>query len=133
MKKIKTVLSEHIEYSTIIRAVVCNVGKESISDINSHGIGGGFGGFIYYTDTVRFFKTHKEAILSLLKATAEELGNGLLELVAGFSCLSSKGKPLYTVDEIAEAIYTGRGDYAQIIQNALAWFAAEEVCRWFEE
>jgi len=133
MKMIKTVLSEHIEYSTLIRAVVCNVGKESISDINSHGIDGGFGGFIYYTDTVKFFKAHKKAILSLLKALSEDVGEGLLELVAGFNCLSSAGKPIYTVDEIAEAIYTGRGDYAHIIQNALAWFAAEEVCRWFEE
>jgi len=133
MKTIKTVLSEHSDYAALIRAVVRNVGRESISDINNHGIGGGFGGFTYYDDTVKFFKAHKKAILSLLKAMSEDLGEGMFELVAGFNCLSSAGKPLYTVDEIAEAIYADSGECAHIIQNALAWFAAEEVCHWFEE
>ena len=49
-------------------------------------------------------------------------------MIASFNCLNND----YSVEEIAEAIYSPAEDETQV-QNALAWHAAEEVCRMFEE
>ena len=66
---------------------------------------------------------------------AKESGEDLLSMIANFNCLSSgqypNRKPDYTQNEIAQAIYAGRGEQVEIIKNAMAWFAAEEVCRMF--
>jgi len=48
-------------------------------------------------------------------------------LVRSFRCLGNNGQPDYSEDEIAEAIYTGRSESADIIRNAMAWFALEEI------
>jgi hypothetical protein len=57
------------------------------------------------------------------------MGIDILEMIRGFRCLGNKGKPDYTATEIAEAIYAGTGECADTIQNAMAWFALEEVAR----
>ena len=96
--------------------------KAAAPDVCQHGIGGGFAGFIYYADTVRFYQKNKADILSLAKEQAEDIGQSVLEMIKGFRCLEGM-----TIDEIAEGIYTTGGDVQ--VANALAWFAAEEVCR----
>jgi hypothetical protein len=123
--------SSHIS-PDLIDAVVEQFGgkaafKESAIDAANHGIDGGFSGFIYYTETVEFAKKWRLYILQQVKALAEELGNSPFELVASFSCLNN----LYSTYDIAEAIYNGSDDETQIM-NALAWFAAEEVCRSYQ-
>ena len=113
----------------LVDAVVNQLGgkesfKESAPDITSHGIDGGFHGFIYYTDTIKFAKDNIKPIISLCEELAGELGgSGALELIAGFNCLNGD----YSQTEIAEAIY-GESEDTQVL-NALAWFAAEEVAR----
>jgi hypothetical protein len=54
MKTISQVKKQNPDYSALIHAVVSRIGKESIEDVINHGIDGGFRGFIYYTDTVKF-------------------------------------------------------------------------------
>ena len=138
MKTKVQVLREHPDQITLINAVVDRVGLESVPDINMHGMSGGFHGFIYYADTVRFFNRHRKAIMTMAEELAEEVGEGgMIGLIQGFNCLSSyehrRRIPDYTVDEIAKALYTGKGEYAYVIKNAMAWFTAEEVCRMFED
>ena len=130
MKTQKQVIADRPEYAALIRAVIRRVGMDSVSDITNYGIGGGFSGFIYTRDTVRFWQQHRKTIMSMLKEMGESLGENTLDMVAGFGCL--KDMKLST-DEVAEALYSGRGEYADTIKNAMAWFAAEEVCRMFED
>jgi hypothetical protein len=136
MKTLKTVLNERPEYKRLIKAVINNVGIESVEDINRHGIDAGFGDFIYYDDTVAFYKKHKKIILKMAQKMADDIGEDMLNMVVHFNCLTNKQHPKtpdYTSTEIGEAIFAGHGEYATQILNAMAWFAAEEVCRMFEE
>lgn len=129
MKTKTQVLKEWAEYRTLINAVISRLGMDSVEDVQNHGVGGGFSGFIYYNDTVRFFNRHKKQIMKLADNLANECGVGVLELIQGFNCLRDFK---LTVDEIAKAIYTGKGEMTAQIKNAMAWFAAEEVCRFFD-
>ena len=121
----------------LIRSVIRQTGRGNLSDIANHGCAGGFAGFTYYVDTVAFFKRNRSDIMELAERMAVDIGEDTIEMIRGFNCLSSgqypNRKPDFTSSEVAEAIYRGKGDCAQQIQNALAWFAAEEVARAFEE
>lgn len=138
MKTQKQVISERPTYARLIRAVIRNIGIESVQDVVNHGIDGGFNGFIYTADTVRFFEAHKNQIMQLAEEQARDFGQGVLDMIRGFNCLQTQGKPDYTTSEIAKGIFAGGQGWdmsadARIIQNAMAWYAAEEVCRWFVE
>lgn len=95
-------------------------------DISNHGIDGGFGQFVYYKDTVKFFDDNKTDILAMLNELADDLGEDAFTLVANFGCLKCHE---LTATDIAEAIYTHTGGLECQVKNALAWFAAEEVAR----
>ena len=130
-KKMKHTLKSFIANShinpTLIRAVVRQLGgydefKESAQYITWYGISGGYGGFIYYTDTVAFTKKHKKAILELANNLADDIGEDTIKMIAGFNCLKMNSA------ETADAIYNPKSDNRTYFFNALAWFAAEEVC-----
>ena len=73
---------------------------------------------------------HTHDMGAMAKQDAADFGqDGMIEMIRGFRCLGNAGKPDYTQDEIAEAIYSGRGDCADLIRNALAWYALESVAR----
>jgi len=121
--------------STLIRAVVRAIGRDAIQDVNAHGIDGGFSGFIYTADTVAFFKRHRKAICSLVSQAADDMGETAVDMVCRFNCLAGRDSSQF--DEfrpsVARCIYGGRTtDDDDVVMNALAWFAAEEVCRAFE-
>ena len=98
----------------------------TLNDIVNHGIGGGFSGFIYYTETIRFFKKNRTVIVDLVREMAQDFGQNPVDMVAGFNCLTDDFE---TREEIARALYGRlRSDDTQVA-NALAWFAAEEVAR----
>lgn len=126
------VTREYPELADIIEDVVESIGVESIDDVNSHGIDGGFSGFIYYTETVDFYRKHRKTINAMVKDMAEQLGEDPAVMVANFNCL----KPCDDEDRwhIGACIYGGPlHDGTERIENALAWFAAEEVCRLFDQ
>jgi len=131
MKTLKQVLAENKEYESLIKAVIRQVGKESIPDVLEHGADTGFDGFIYYDDTNRFFNRHKKQILKLAEELASGIGTSLFELIRNFNCL----KDLNLSDnDIGLALYTrDKSDTSYTIRNGLAWFALEEVARMFEE
>ena len=114
----------------LIAAVVKQLGgiqsfKESAPDIANYGIDGGFHGFVYYSDTVTFWRKNKDAITKELNDMADSLGENPLDMIKGFRCLNAE----YSADEIGQALYGRYNSDLDIIYNALAWFAAEEVAR----
>jgi hypothetical protein len=116
----------------LIRAVVRQLGgKESLEDIARHGIDGGFHGFIYYTDTVPFFKRNRAEIVQLVKSMADDLGEPVIDMIAGFRCLTDDAE---TRDSIGRCLYGARlTEDDTEVANALSWFAGEEVARAFTD
>lgn len=137
MKTKKQVIAENQEQGTLINAVIKRIGMDSVQDVNNHGIDGGFSGFIYTKDTLSFYRNHKQDILKMAHEMANDLGENILEMIGGFNCLKyfdgRAGKWIDSEgqDAIGETVYGGPVD--DMVANALAWFAAEEVCRMFDE
>ena len=132
MKSKAQVLRENPGYKRLINAVIGNIGLESVEDVNSHGIDGGYGGFIYYADTHKFAMYYRKEIIDLLEETADSLGEDLVSMVGSFGVFRRSG--MDSDDRRDLYIYLGGGRPEQgTITNIMVWFAAEEVCRWFEE
>lgn len=124
---------EDTRFPRLTRAILRRLDRDQLRDVAEHGADAVWPGFTYYSDTVAFFKAHKADILELAKQSAEEMGSGMIEMIRNFGCLTSGQYPNripdYNYDEIAEALYSGRGENAGLIRNAMAWFALEEVAR----
>lgn len=135
----KKTLKDYLDYcegrgldSRLVRAVIRQHGtwsdwKESAPDIARYGISGGFGGFIYYSETTPFAKRNRSLIADYADSMAADMGESATKMVQGFGCLGSS----YSEGEIGRCLY-GRGDDSHIL-NALAWFAAEVCARAFED
>lgn len=112
----------------LVNAVIRQLGgRDSLEDIVNHGIDGGYTGFFYYSDTVKFFKRNRKQIIELVKEMAEEFGQNPMEFVASFNCLKPAGE---YEQEIGQALYGRIPADSVTVPNALAWFAAEEVARY---
>jgi hypothetical protein len=127
--------SKFIENSNIpaslIRAVSRQMGSweyftDSAEDICNHGADGGVSGFTWYSDTVKFYRRNRKAILALAESMADDLGEDLLTMAASFNCLRQYK---LTNNEIAQALYMSKGEWVDYVQNAMAWFALEECAR----
>lgn len=120
------VKSSDTRFPSLTRAVVRSLGgRDSLEDVCNHGAAGGFAGFTYYKDTLAFFGAHKADIMQLAKDMAADFGQDALQMIAGFQCL--KDDKLSCMD-VAEAI-NGDTENTTNVQNALAWFALEEIAR----
>lgn len=134
----------------LVRAVIRQTGEENLLDIANHGANAGFAGFTYYNETVAFFKRHRAEIVELVNRMAEDLGEVPVEMVAGFNCLGGQelrgnrypeDKPWIRSKALAEwlpsvsrCLYGGRlTEDDTDVANALAWFAAEEVARAWQD
>lgn len=132
MKTKKKVLEENPHLSKLINAVIKNIGMDAVSDVNNHGIDGGFHGFIYYVDTHKFAVKHRETIIEMLEQLADDMGQEVTEVVAGFGVF--RNSKMDSDDRRDLYRYLGGGKCEPgTITNIMAWFAAEEVCRLFED
>ena len=94
------------------------------------GAAGGYSGFIWYTDTVKFYRKNRARILKLVNYFVDACGEpNTLAVVMGFN--SIKGN--YSEDEVARALYGRFNEDLTQIYNTLAWFALEEVAYQFGE
>lgn len=108
------------------RAVIRQLGgRENLEDVYNHGAGAGYCGFTYYNDTCKFFKQHKTDIIALAEDLAQDLGEDMLTMISKFNCLKNMNITPY---EVAKGL-DGKGEMATQIQNAMAWFALEEIAR----
>lgn len=87
------------------------------------GAAAGFCGFIYYRETVAFWRANRPKIMALINQYADDFGQNALEVVANFNGF----KGIYTDDEIGRALYGNYNEELTGIYNGLAWFALEEV------
>lgn len=91
----------------------------------------GFSGFIYYSDTHAFAMRYRKLIVRLLEETADQLGEDVASMVSNFGVF--RNSPMDADDKKQLYRYLGGGKCDQsTITNVMAWFAAEEVCRWFD-
>ena len=152
MKSTARVIKESNIPPRLVRAVLRQLNgdaKDSLQHIANHGADGGFHGFIYYSDTVAFFKRNRKDIVALVHSMAEDLGESPVEMVALFGCLGGRSvrdakgsdrdrKRQEMIREwtpsVGRCLYGGRlTDDDTNVANALAWFAAEEVAGAFED
>ena len=155
---VEKVAKERPEYSNLIYNVVDNLGGDEelygpVEGIVEHGIDGGFGNFVYYSDTVAFAKDNMDDIMKLLDEYSDQLGESVVDIVASFNCLKNyddikKGEiaDILGIDDYFDEDYyyeeslddedneeDENSENETVILNALAWFAGEEVCRWLYE
>jgi len=96
---------------------------ETCGYVSKSGADSGFSGFIYYADTIAFFRKHRKNIVALAEYLADEMGDDAVTMVKNFRCLNG----LYEYSDIAKAMYGNFNDEYTTIYNALSWFALEEV------
>lgn len=116
----------------LVRQVVRQIGgwdsfKEHARDVSMYGASGGFSGFIYYTDTCRFYAVNRDAILEAVRDMCDDLGEEPIQFVRSFNCLDA------TESEVGLTLYGSKKQHDTQVANALAWFALEEVARSFED
>ena len=116
----------------LIRQVVRQIGgwdsfKEHAHDVAMYGAAAGFGGFIYYTDTCRFYAVNRDAILEAVRDMCDGLGEEPIQFVRSFNCLDA------TESEVGLTLYGSKKQHDTQVANALAWFALEEVARAFDD
>ena len=131
----KKTIKNFIEYSDIdaglIRAVVRQSGgwlsfQESAPDIANHGIAGGFGGWIYYTETCQFYAKNQSTIVDLVEDQSDEYGyHSAQDMIKSFNSIDA------TLSEIGCTLYGNKRQHDTQVANVLTWFAAEEVARAF--
>ena len=119
--------------ANLVRAVVRQMGgwesfKQNAPDITSHGIDGGFSGFVYYSETEAFAKRNLEAINELLSAQAQDIGyDSTFAMIRDFGCFKSD---TLSDGDLMRALCRGKNPVdGPNILNALAWYAGEEVSR----
>lgn len=125
----------------LIRGVLRQLGGgteawDSLRDVCRGGADAGFCGFTYYRDTVGFFKRYRREIVALAEQQAREFGENVAEMVAGFRCLGIKADDTIGQSSVMRCLGGGRlrdggekGDQDDLVANALAWYALEEVAR----
>ncbi len=129
MKTIKQFIDNSNLPEKLVRSVIRQIGgwnefKDRSQDVYNCGAAGGFNGFTYYSDTVAFTKRNKADIEAMLKDFADSIGDSFADCLTSFNCLKVED-----ACDILDGYYNSRSDSRQMVYNALAWYALEEVCR----
>lgn len=95
-----------------------------LQDISRYGINGGFTGFIYYSDTVKFAEDNFKLIKESLEELYGSMGEDVIEGLKSWGCLRDYDLSSW---EVAEALYNPESEWRTQVFNALAWYAAEET------
>jgi hypothetical protein len=147
---IKTLRSYLYKYSGFTETTVNNIIKnmgfslngsgEDFNDLSSifencakHGANCGFSGFIYYCDTIPFFKANRQDIINHMEQTAAGLGEDIITMVQNFGVFRNSKKP--TVSEVGKALWNKGHNQENFttLYNVFAWYAFEEVSRtWYQ-
>jgi hypothetical protein len=133
MKTTAQVIKDNTQYKKLINAVIKSLGgTESIMDVVNHGINAGFPGFTYYADTHAFAIKYQKEIVAMLEEAAQQLGEeDVIKMVSGFGVF--RNSPMDNDDKKDLYKYlAGVKPEQGAITNVMAWFAAEEVCRMFD-
>lgn len=124
----KSVIETSVLSPSLIRALVNFHGgwdrfKEIAGDTYRNGASGGQS-FCGYDESVVFFKANRKDIKQWLKDQASDFGTSTAEMVQNWGTL-----PVYTLDEISEAVYALEGDAVGPVCETIGWALAEELSR----
>lgn len=130
-KKIDQELLREVAHPELYRAIKAQLSPYNMSeflstlrDVSRHGGNTGHHGFIYYSDTIDFFKENRAAIRASLRDDAESMGESVFDVVKGFKALRDVDS-----DAIGSTLY---GDFddsddSKIVASTLAQYALEAV------
>jgi hypothetical protein len=133
----KFLTEQPAEIADVANSVIKQLGgttPEALEELHavyssSCGAAGGYTGFIWYSDTVAFWRKNRNKIVAMMNHTAESFGDtNILGMVQNFRSLSK-----YTADEIARALYGRFNEDLTEIYNTFAWYALEEVGYYYGE
>lgn len=127
MKKyIKQAKANNTTFKSLIAKTLNQLGDENyISDVYSHGANTGFPGFTYYSDTSAFYRANKKQINELVREEAAQFDTNVIPFVLSFNCVNEDEE-----DNVGRCMYGRCNEDTVYVENALAWFALETVCRW---
>jgi len=92
----------------------------------------GISGFIYYSETIPFYKKNRTAIANHIEQTAADLGTDIFSMVQNFGVFNNSEKP--TPTEIGKALWDKSKTYPELtdLYNVFAWYVLEEVANaWY--
>jgi hypothetical protein len=132
MKKLtqKTIIENTGMSAKLARAAIKQFGDydyflQCAANVVNYGISGGFGGYIYHSDTVSFAEKHLKDILAFAKEQANDIGyDSLYAMFADFNCFKDLSQT-----EIIEALYDKNTEDRQAVMNGLSWYIGEEIAR----
>lgn len=120
---------KNYNYPKLARAVIsqmnCTMAEasEELSESSFRSADQGVTGFIYYNQTMGFYKKNRKAIIEALEDDADAFGEDLIPMIKGFNCL--KGD--VTSKEVSNTLYGTPKQMDTYVANALAWYALEKV------
>ena len=144
IRKLKDVLKDiPANWHSAFRAVRRNTNDDEMIAIYEGYIGdGSASAFIYYVDTVGFFRKHRIAIMEILQDEHEQIGDetGFIESISRWPCIGGKNPTSEERSRIQrDVIRTLAGakerqdeDFT-IIKNGLTWGAVETISCYFVE
>ena len=96
-----------------------------------HGADCGFGGFIYYNETIAFYMANRKDIVNHMELSAAELGTDIISMVQSFGVFRNSDKP--TPSEVGRALWDSKKHQnLTSLYNVFAWYALEEISRtWY--
>ena len=101
--------------------------KEFVNNLSDYrDASAGISGFIYYSDTHEFTMRNQTAIIELLEEMADEFGQEVGEMVAGFGVFGGQmeyedKKDLYSFLSGSKSVEQGA------VTNVLAWLCVEHL------
>jgi hypothetical protein len=132
MKTTAQVIRENSQYKSLINAVIKTLGgTDYIEDITRSGMDAGFPGFTYYVDTHKFAIKNQKQIVAMLEESAEQLGEDVVAMVSNFGVFRNSPMDQGDKKDLYKYLAGVKPDQGAIT-NVMAWFAAEEVARMFE-
>lgn len=123
--------------AALVGAVKFQSGAGSVSEFFDYlenvtaspcGAAAGFTGFIYYSETVSFWRVHRAQITAYMRELAASLGESYFDMVCSFNCLHN-----YEQEEIGRALFGRYDEELTHIYNVFALFALEEVANRFSD
>ena len=103
-----------------------------LKDVANHGADAGFNGFIYYSDTCKFFDDNKDLIMEQLLEDRVSIGyNSLTEMLSSFKCF--KDVDTYDIEAFLINSEDESNEEQITLKNGLAWYALESVAWQLEE
>lgn len=105
---------------------------QTLHDMAKYGIDGGYGGFIYYSETCQFFEDNKDLIMAQLLEDRWSIGySSLTEMLSSFKCLIDVDT--YNIEQFLINPDDESNEDEITLKNGLAWYAAETVAYQLDE